>query len=79
MWWECSECGNTMERAHRPIHCPECGMAGALFVAADPPGDELREFLYLPASGRGLDSFSAQRLRLVRHRLQIADASVESE
>jgi hypothetical protein len=36
MWWECSECGGHFEHGRSPSHCPECGMAGVIFVAAEP-------------------------------------------
>ncbi len=35
MWWECSECGGHVERAHPPAVCRDCGIAGALFVEAE--------------------------------------------
>jgi hypothetical protein len=35
MWWECSECGDQIERARAPLHCRECGIAGAIFVPAE--------------------------------------------
>jgi hypothetical protein len=35
MWWECSECGGHVERARAPAHCPECGIAGGIFVPAE--------------------------------------------
>ena len=37
MWWECSECGDHIERPRTPIVCRECGTAGAIFVPADLP------------------------------------------
>jgi hypothetical protein len=39
MWFECSECGSHVDRWSAPVVCPECGVAGAIFVRADP--DEL--------------------------------------
>jgi hypothetical protein len=39
MWWECSECGSTVERPRRPVACRECGTAGVIFVPADEPGE----------------------------------------
>lgn len=50
MWFECSECGGHLHRAAAPAVCPECGLAGAIFVRADPDelttgdtdGDDLR-------------------------------------
>ena len=35
MWWECSECGDLVERARPPVLCRECGTAGVIFVPAD--------------------------------------------
>jgi hypothetical protein len=35
MWWECSECGDQIERSPAPVHCDECGTAGAIFVPLD--------------------------------------------
>jgi predicted nucleic acid-binding Zn-ribbon protein len=35
MWWECSECGIEISRGFRPLRCPECGVAGHLFVPAE--------------------------------------------
>ena len=35
MWWECSECGDQVERSRAPILCRVCGIAGAIFVPAD--------------------------------------------
>jgi len=35
MTWECSECGNLVERERRPVRCPECGLAGVLFSPAE--------------------------------------------
>jgi hypothetical protein len=32
MWWECSECGDHVERVRAPVICRECGTAGAIFV-----------------------------------------------
>lgn len=34
MWWECSECGENVERLCAPDVCPGCAVAGAIFVAA---------------------------------------------
>jgi hypothetical protein len=50
MWWECNECGGHVHRGSRPVVCPECGTAGAVFLSAepdeplagDPDGDGLR-------------------------------------
>jgi hypothetical protein len=50
MWFECSECGGHVHRAFAPTVCPECGVAGAIFMRADPEdldagdsdGDSLR-------------------------------------
>ncbi len=50
MWWECSECGDHVERERAPVLCRECGTAGAIFVpteiddplAGDPEADGLR-------------------------------------
>ena len=36
MWFECSECGGYVHRASAPAVCPECGVAGAIFMPADP-------------------------------------------
>ena len=36
MWFECSECGGHINRPTAPIVCPECGMAGVIFMPADP-------------------------------------------
>jgi hypothetical protein len=36
MWFECSECGGHVHRASAPTVCPECGVAGAIFIPADP-------------------------------------------
>jgi hypothetical protein len=36
MWFECSECGGHVLREAAPIVCPECGIAGAIFMPADP-------------------------------------------
>ncbi len=36
MWFECSECGGHVHGASAPTVCPECGVAGGIFVAADP-------------------------------------------
>jgi hypothetical protein len=35
MWWECTECGNHVERPRTPAHCTECGTAGAFTPADD--------------------------------------------
>jgi hypothetical protein len=51
MWWECSECGCSLERARPPAVCRECGTAGVIFVpvgvneplAGDAEADSLRE------------------------------------
>ena len=45
MHWECTECGSIVTHHHRPIRCPICGIAGALFVAAgtDPEDGVLDE------------------------------------
>lgn len=50
MWWECSECGDCIERDRAPVVCGECGTAGVIFVpvdigdpiAGDPEADGLR-------------------------------------
>lgn len=50
MWWECSACGDHVERTRAPAVCGGCGMAGVIFVqvesddpmAASPDGDSLR-------------------------------------
>jgi len=36
MWFECSECGGHVLGPARPDVCPECGVAGAIFMPADP-------------------------------------------
>lgn len=36
MWFECSECGGHVLRPAAPAVCPECGVAGAIFMPADP-------------------------------------------
>jgi len=36
MWFECCECGAHVHRGSAPSVCPECGVAGAIFMAADP-------------------------------------------
>lgn len=36
MVWECSECGANLKRRRPPAVCPECGLAGAVFLPADP-------------------------------------------
>ncbi len=48
MYWECSECGGQLKRRRPPSVCPSCGLAGAIFVPADPddehvPVSSLRE------------------------------------
>lgn len=43
MWWECSECGACIERHRAPLVCPECGLAGAIFVAAEGPMSDFAE------------------------------------
>lgn len=35
MWWECSECGDQIERARAPVVCGECGTAGVIFTPVD--------------------------------------------
>jgi hypothetical protein len=35
MWWECSECGDQVERARAPAVCDECGTAGVIYVPVD--------------------------------------------
>jgi hypothetical protein len=40
MWFECSECGGHVQGPSAPAVCPECGVAGAIVMAAD-PGDVL--------------------------------------
>ena len=50
MWWECSECGENVERVRAPLVCHKCGTAGAIFVpveiddamVGDPEADSLR-------------------------------------
>ena len=49
MWWECGEYGGHVERERPPVHCRECGTAGAGFVrvdidpiTGDPDADSLR-------------------------------------
>ncbi len=39
MRWECTECGSIVTH-HRPIRCPVCGIAGALFVPASTDPDD---------------------------------------
>lgn len=34
--WECSECEGRVERRRPPQACPHCGLAGVMFVPADP-------------------------------------------
>jgi len=36
MWFECGECGGHVHSASAPTVCPECGVAGGIFLAADP-------------------------------------------
>lgn len=36
MWFECSECGGHVHGACAPVVCPECGVAGAIVLPADP-------------------------------------------
>jgi hypothetical protein len=36
MWFECSECGGHVHGASAPTVCPECGVAGGIFMSADP-------------------------------------------
>ncbi|HXJ21765.1 MAG TPA: hypothetical protein VMT03_16190 [Polyangia bacterium] len=36
MWFECSECGGHVLTQVAPRVCPECGVAGAIFMPADP-------------------------------------------
>jgi DNA-directed RNA polymerase subunit RPC12/RpoP len=36
MWWECSECGGQLQRSSAPVVCPECGMAGIIFMPVEP-------------------------------------------
>jgi hypothetical protein len=43
MWWECSECGGCIERYRAPLVCPECGLAGTAFVAAEGPMADFAE------------------------------------
>jgi hypothetical protein len=40
MWWECSECGDCVERSRAPAGCRNCGTAGVIFVPAE-VGDAL--------------------------------------
>lgn len=40
MWWECSECGERIERHRAPLLCKGCGTVGVIFVAAKPEFDE---------------------------------------
>lgn len=63
MWWECSECGGSIERARAPAQCRECGTAGVIFVPAEvdpvtgtPATDSLRA-LWLEA---GLEEARAE-------------------
>ena len=46
MRWECDVCGGGC-LGPRPLHCPECGLAGT-YVRADAAadGDDLREHLF---------------------------------
>jgi len=55
MWFECSECGGHVNGPLAPAVCPECGVAGAIFVPADP--DELA------AGGSDGDALRAMWLR----------------
>ena len=41
MTWECSECGELVERERRPVGCENCGLAGVFFTQA--PEDTLDE------------------------------------
>ena len=36
MWFECSECGGHVHGPSAPTVGPECGVAGGIFLAADP-------------------------------------------
>ncbi len=36
MYWECSECGGQLKRRRPPVVCPSCGLAGVVFMPADP-------------------------------------------
>jgi len=40
MWFECSECGGHVHCPAAPKVCPECGLAGAVLMPADP--DDLK-------------------------------------
>jgi predicted amidophosphoribosyltransferase len=49
MWWECSECGDQIERTRAPKRCRECGMPGVFArvdvdepIAGVPEADGLR-------------------------------------
>ncbi|MBL8913821.1 MAG: hypothetical protein JNM17_24170 [Archangium sp.] len=33
-WWECSECGQNVQRPRPPAQCRGCGTAGVIFVPA---------------------------------------------
>lgn len=33
--WECSECGEVIERKSHPTRCTNCGLAGVLFSQVD--------------------------------------------
>ena len=43
MRWECSECGECVDRLHPPTLCPSCGIAGGIFVLAENEPDESDE------------------------------------
>jgi len=49
MWFECSECGGHVLTTDAPLVCPECGVAGAIFMPADP--DDLE---FADSGGDGL-------------------------
>lgn len=40
LWWECSECGERVQRPRAPAQCRECGTAGAIFVPAEGAPEE---------------------------------------
>jgi len=44
MVWECSECGANLKRRRPPAVCPECGLAGVVFLPADPDEHEFSAF-----------------------------------
>ena len=50
MWWECSECGCRVRGQHRPVSCPVCGIASAIFKTTEkddewePGGGGLRDY-----------------------------------